>query len=150
MAFTIKAVGLDEVVKKLDPENLLGEPVKRTIFREAAEAGRDYLTPLVPRNTGASAQTQQLTVRDAGYKLEDAGARLSVTADPLRYLEFGTKQGATKTLIRARGRYGVRTSGGSQRIKRRRFMAKTIGRTRREIRTRVDKAVKEIEANWSK
>ena len=149
MAITTKLTGLDEVLAKMDPEKLLGEPVKRTIFREAAEAGRDYLTPLVPRRTGASASTQELSVRDAGYSLEDAGARLSVTADPLRYLEFGTKAGATKSLLKARGRYVIRTSGGSQRIKKRRFMAKTIGRTRKEIRQRVDKAVKEIEAKWA-
>lgn len=150
MSLTVKGTGFENILKKLDPDQLLGETVKRTIFRESAEVGRDYLNPLIPRNTAASAQTMELTVRDAGYALQDAGARLAVTADPLRYLEFGTKAGATKTLLKARGKYVVRTSGGSQRIKKRRFMAKTIGRTRKEMRQRVEKAVSEIEATWAK
>lgn len=148
MARTTKVIGLEEVLKKLDVEYLT-EPLRRRVFREAAEAGRDYLGQLVPRDTGASAQTMALQVRDSGYSIQDAGARLSITADPLRYLEFGTKQGASKSTIRRGGRSLVRTSGGQQRIKRHRFMAKTIGRTRKEMRTRLEQAAKDIEQRWS-
>lgn len=148
MASSLKVVGLDEVLKKLDPE-YLAEPVKRVVFRKAAETGRDYLSQLVPRLTGASARTEQLSIRDAGYKIEDAGARLAITANPLRYLEFGTKQGASKSIRRVRGRSLVRTTGGTQRIKKRRFMAKTIGKTRSEVRRLASDAAKEIEGRWA-
>ncbi len=149
MAASVKLVGLEAVLKKLDAE-YLAEPIRRVVFVGAAEAGRDYLGQLVPRLTGASAQTMALSVRDQGYKIEDAGARLAITADPLRYLEFGTKHGASKSIRRVRGRSVVRTSGGTQRIKKRRFMAKTIGRTRAEMRKRTERAVQEIEARWAK
>lgn len=148
MAVQVKVVGMDALLKKLDVD-YLAEPVKRTILRESAEAGRDYLSQVVPRDTGASARTMRLEVRD-NVRIVDAGARLGITANPLRYLEFGTKMGASKTLLRTRGRYVIRTSGGSQRIKKRRFMARTIGRTRSEIRKRTAAAVKEIEQRWSK
>lgn len=148
MAITMKVIGLEELSKKLDLE-YLAEPVKRRVFREAAEEARDYLGQLVPRRTGASAATMDLSIQDAGYKIEDSGARLAITADPLKYLEFGTKVGSTKSLIRARGQYRIRTSGGSQRIKRRRFMAKTIGRTRANIRKLAEAAARDVEARWS-
>jgi hypothetical protein len=149
VAKIVRVTGLDDVLKKLDVEYLT-EPIRRRVFREAAEEGRDYLSDLVPKLTGASARTEQLQIRDQGYSIEDAGARLSVTADPLRYLEFGTKAGAAKSIVRRGGRSLVRTSGGTQRIKKRRFMAKTIGRTRSEMRKRLEAAASEIEKQWSK
>lgn len=148
MARAVKVVGLEEVLRKLDAQ-YLAEPVKRVVFVKAAETGRDYLAQLVPKLTGASARTEQLQVRDAGYDIEDAGARLSITADPLRYLEFGTKQGAAKSIVRRGGRSLVRTAGGTQRIKKRRFMARTIGKTRAEMRRLTAEAAKDIEQRWA-
>lgn len=149
MAYSVKAVGLEGILKKLDVDYLT-EDAKRTIFRETAEVARDYLSQNVPRDTGASARTMGLDVRDAGYSIQDAGARLSITANPLKYIEFGTKRGATKSIIRRGGRSLVRTSGGEQRIKKRRFMAKTIGRARSDMKKRVQAAVAGIEARWAK
>lgn len=82
MPLHVKAVGLPQLLRKLDAEHLT-EPERRGIIQEAGRFGRSNLEPRIPRDSGASASTLYATYTDAG-------ARVAVDAFPLKFLEFGT------------------------------------------------------------
>lgn len=124
MPAMVKIVGLNRLLQKLEASHLTA-PAVRGLVRAAGESGQTFLGPIIPRETGASAGTMALSIRDAG-ELRDIGARLSVTAFPLRFHEFGTKH-----------------------IKRRRFMAKTISKMRRTLKDLIGRAVAQVESTWA-
>lgn len=115
----LKLVGVEKMLRKLDP-GVLTQPAIEELVIRGAELALAYADPLLPRETGASAQTLELT------RVSDGGARVSVDAFPLRFLEFGTVH-----------------------IKKRRFFARTIAYGRKQLRTRlIPDAIAKIESEW--
>lgn len=115
----LKLVGIDRMLRKLDTGTLTQPAIDELVIR-GAELALAYADPLIPRDTGESAQTLELT------RVSDGAARVSVDAFPLRFLEFGTKH-----------------------IKKRRFFARTIAYGRKQLRTRlIPDAIARVEKEW--
>lgn len=114
----MKLVGVEKMIRKLDTGTLT-QPAIDELVQRGAELALDYVGPLIPRETGASASTLAMDT-------VNAGVRVHVDAFPLRFIEFGTKH-----------------------IKKRRFFARTIAYARKQLRTRlIPDAIRKIESEW--
>jgi phenylpyruvate tautomerase PptA (4-oxalocrotonate tautomerase family) len=148
-----KVVGFDKLQKKLDAANLT-EPVKRQIIRDVTEEGQRFLAARVPRDTGALAGSMGATVKDeigAGYgKVKIGGGGIFYA----HMLEWGTINRGSIGLTDSRRRLTAAqrrsaARAGGQRIRPMRFMSKTIGKVRRELKARIADAVKDVEQRWA-
>lgn len=128
MAATVKVIGLDKLLKKLDASQIVG-PARTRIIRSAAEYGEGQLRKRVPRAIGTLASSISLQPNKMGAKVSVGNAEAFYG----RFLEFGTYSADSRTVH----------------IKRRRFMARTLGATRKELRRLVEVEVGSIERKWA-
>lgn len=118
MAATVKVVGVEKLLKKLDADKLAG-PEKSRIIQATARFAQGQLETRVPRRSGTLANSMRL-------QSSPDSARLSLGAFYGRFQEFGTRY-----------------------VRRRRFMARTIGAARKELRRLVEEAKSNIERKWA-
>lgn len=145
MPLRVRVQGLPKLLKKLNAEHLT-EPERKEIIHEAGRFAHDFIGPLIPRaaeHHGPSAALASTLAARYG----DWGARVAVDAFPGAFLEFGTQVSSGPRDRRRRTAAAWRA--GTYRISPRRFMSKTIGRTRALMREQlIPKAVANIERRW--
>lgn len=138
---TVKTVGFDRLLKKLDAETIV-EPEKTRILKEAAEETKASLGPTLPRRTGASAS--KISAQASPLK-----ASVTVPRHPFIFLEAGSQyhQGAgARPHVR---KTAAQFKAGKYRIAPRRFLAKERTKVRKRLVDLIGRMKDRVEKRWA-
>ena len=138
---TVKVVGLNALLKKLDATQLI-EPEKTALLKEAADQTKESLRPTVPRATGAS-------VSKLAAVATPAMAKVTLPRYPLIFLEAGSQYNDTGAARVHKRKTAAQWKAGRYRITPRRFLTKERTRVRKRLIDLIGKMKQRVEKRWA-